>query len=1284
MKRTTLVISNIHCPSCVATITDILESFNPVELASKPSELPSDHISTLTSDSATPLQSRLAPAKLIKNIEVSILEGTVKFLRSVEQPVAPIFDEIEASGFNVVRGRSVARKEKPADPVSYQAALAQVRSASSRWSKAAESLWPGHQAKRHKAHRLVCAACRREDEAAQSHSIRPSARSSERTQLESGAVEPMGLRQRRVRSDRQTNEQPESPIRKTTFAIGGMTCIACVQGVRSGFEDAGLGINDVVVSFMPPSATIVHDIREWDTARLKHRIEDSGYDADMVSSVVVDPQSTAKKAAEPVSYIAQFSIGGMTCSSCVGSIDNALKQQLSSHLQELKIDLIGGKATLRVNEQSSIEAARNEIEDLGFEVALSSVIEQGEEAASHLRSQRRELQIRVDGMMCSDCIGKVNKALQDLVEAHPFAELSYEPVEIFDVAEDIESLIRLSYLPQPPAFTIRSIKQAIEALGFKFSIQREDTLQDRAQRSQERERMRILIRLFICFLFAIPTFTIAVLGMTLLPSSNSFRAQLDTPAWGQASRGTLALFALATPVQFGVGQFFYTRAYKSLRGVWRSRRGQVSWKRTAYNRLLRWGSMDTLVALGTSLGYFASVAYMILAITATIDSESDQMGYFDTSVFLMLFILAGRYLESASKHRTGDALAELGQLKPLKGYLYDGQTGSVTGETLADELDVGDLLVVPTGESPPLDCRLISSSPPTSFNEASLTGEARPVLKSPGDDIYAGTTNHGPAAAIAVITKAQGGSALDDIVNVVRDAMGRKASIERIADLVTAYFVPAVVAVATLTFAIWALRGYAGDLPTHWLPPHDRGGWALFAVQFGVAVLVVACPCGIGLAAPTAQMIGVGLCAQHGILPHGGGEAFQAFAHVDTVVLDKTGTLTTGDFTVTDSEIVKQDCLSEDQLVSMLLDVEQASSHPISIGVQRWCKAQAGETPKLTALVESNETAGRGLRARFSRDGQTAELLVGNQDLMKDHHVDCENVSSMLATWASEAKSIILVAYRSNEQPFGLALALAVQDRPREEANHVITTLRKSGVDVWMITGDNKSTAEAVARQVGILPDNVIASARPTDKRDWVERLQDGYSRLPAKRRWFRFDGPAKGKRIVCFGGDGINDSPAIAQADIGLAMGSGSSIAVSTADFCLLNSSLLSILTVRDLSVKTINKIISNLAWASVYNLALMPLAAGAFYEINDRQIRLPPVWASLAMALSSVSVVVNSLTLRWFYRLPKSVHLIGRHMHDARLVQSAVRSNLSAALAALCALLRHLWRGSLGSDRL
>ena len=420
----------------------------------------------------------------------------------------------------------------------------------------------------------------------------------------------------------------------------------------------------------------------------------------------------------------------------------------------------------------------------------------------------------------------------------------------------------LSYHPDlATGVALRAIGNDVESLGPFKLIPVSVTGSMSAAASSSRELRHLKIRLLVSFLFAIPTFVIAIVGASLLPMSHPFRHWLMEPIFGNSSRATFALFLLATPVQFVCGSVFYTRSYKSIRNVWRKGR---SWS----DRLFRWGSMDTLVALGTTIAWASSVGYMALDINEepNEDGVGGEMAYFDTSVFLIFFILLGRILEAISRRKTSEAIDQLAELKPQEGLLIE-TVPSKSQSASPNELPVqavgvsylerGDRVLVQAGGAVPVDAVILDTSGVSAFNESSLTGEARPITKGPGDTILGGTTNVGTRPVVAEVCSNPEDSMIDSIVRIVRDAMSKKASIERMADKVTAYFVPAIVLISMITFVIWLAEGYAGVLPDRWVETDElrRGGWVLFALKFAIATLVVACPCGIGLAAPTAQMV---------------------------------------------------------------------------------------------------------------------------------------------------------------------------------------------------------------------------------------------------------------------------------------------------------------------------------------------------------------------------------------------------------------------------------------------
>lgn len=433
---------------------------------------------------------------------------------------------------------------------------------------------------------------------------------------------PVGLRSKGKSPD---SAIPAQRRYRVNLSVGGMTCASCVGSISNMLKNLK-GVKDYNVDLMGSSAyAVVED--EAMAQTLASEIEDLGYEAK-----VMDIEDLSTK---PM-YRVKLSIGGMTCASCVGTIGNMLRNLAG--VKDYIVDLMGGSGSALVEDKAMAETIVKEIEDLGYEAKVMAVEEvKGNGAATgeeETTRRARTVHVKIEGFFCEHCPAKANKVLQDMSKRF---DISYTPSSLEDPAST------LTYTANPPEFTLRTIRRAIAELGFTLSVVKPETSSDRARQAQKRERRRILIRLAICIVFCIPTFLIGVVFASLLPEHSRLRMYWHHPIWGGASRMTIALFCLATPIQFGIGQFFYERAYKSLRGVWRKRRGKIDKKRVWIDRLLRWGSMDTLVALGTTIAWASSLAYMVLDIVGL---GSGEMAYFDTSVFLMTFILAGRYLVS--------------------------------------------------------------------------------------------------------------------------------------------------------------------------------------------------------------------------------------------------------------------------------------------------------------------------------------------------------------------------------------------------------------------------------------------------------------------------------------------------------------------------------------------------------------------------------------------------------------------------------------------------------------
>lgn len=596
-------------------------------------------------------------------------------------------------------------------------------------------------------------------------------------------------------------------------------------------------------------------------------------------------------------------------------------------------------------------------------------------------------------------------------------------------------------------------------------------------------------------------------------------------------------FFLATPIQFVIGWQFYVGAYKSLRS--------------------KSANMDVLVAMGTSAAYFYSIYEGVKSITI---AGYEPHLYFETSAILITLILFGKYLEANAKGRTKQALSALLQLQAREArIIVDGEEKLVPVENVK----VGDLLLIKPGEKIPVDGIVIKGN--TSVDESMLTGESIPILKTVDDEVIGATMNKN--GTIEMEAKRVGkDTALSAIVQAVEDAQGSKAPIQRMADQISGVFVPIVVGIAIVTFIVWYI----------FVSPNVFEA----ALVASIAVLVIACPCALGLATPTSIMVGTGKAAEHGIL-FKGGEHLERTHLLDTIVFDKTGTITKGKPEVTDF-------IGNDVLLQLLASAERGSEHPLAEAIV----AYATEKQLDLLDVDSFEAIpGHGVEALI----QGKSVLVGSRRFMRKHSINIDEHEPKMYKLEEEGKSAVLIAVDGKCE--GL---IAVADTVKDTAAEAIGQLKDAGMDVIILTGDNERTAKSVAREVGI--DHVIAEVLPEDKAAKIKELQ------------------AKGKKVAMVG-DGINDAPALAVADIGIAIGTGTEVAIEAADVTILGGELLLVPKAIKLSHATIKNIRQNLFWAFAYNSAGIPIAAAGL---------LAPWVAGAAMAFSSVSVVANSLRLK------------------------------------------------------
>jgi len=838
------------------------------------------------------------------------------------------------------------------------------------WFKAAINRWRKERdvqnegAKKRKRHIEHCDMCRAEAEADAKEPWTSSVTEGEKTpHISNTSVEEQ---ERAVPFVVVDSEFSRAKIFEASISIAGMTCSSCVGKITEALE-AKPWLHSVDVSLLTNSASVRFEGEEH-AKELANIIDNVGYRATIEQ---LDEMMSTEKAVPHAAndmWRASYAIDGMTCSSCVGNITKALKAY--SWIRTVDVNLITNNATVVFEGNDRLREIQGAMEDVGYEAKLDDVVDLSRNQAQDMR---RTVAIRVDGMYCEHCPARVQDALREFGQ-----RVTVEKTSTLD-----DPILKIAYIPHSPDFTIRHILAAISAAdtAFEPSIFHPPTLEERSRMMHAREQRRILLRVALSVTIAIPAFIIGIVFMSLVSSSNSTRQYLMSPLGSSGvSRAEWALFIMATPVYFFAADVFHRRALKELRALWRP--GSTT---PILRRFYRFGSMNMLMSFGTTIAYFSSIAELAIAATrpSGMTSITGNSSYFDSVVFLTMFLLIGRLIEAYSKAKTGDAVTMLGKLRPTEAILVTRDSGDqnspsekVTRQVNVDLLELGDVVRVLHGGSPPCDGTVLEGK--SKFDESSLTGESRLVAKSIGDEVYSGTVNKDGPISVR-ISGVSGASMLDQIVKVVREGQTRRAPIERVADVLTSYFVPFVTLIAISTWIIWLALGLSGTLPDNFLDT-DVGGWPLWSLQFAIAVFIIACPCGIGLAAPTALFVGGGLAAQHGILVKGGGEAFQEASGLDCIVFDKTGTLTQGgEPKITDHEFLSRDdarAADEKTILGVLKRLEESSSHPIAKAAVSFCESREARDVRTRRI---DEIAGKGMQGSFTTEilqGQLVEAFI--------------------------------------------------------------------------------------------------------------------------------------------------------------------------------------------------------------------------------------------------------------------------------------------------------------------
>ena len=746
---------------------------------------------------------------------------------------------------------------------------------------------------------------------------------------------------------------------------------------------------------------------------------------------------------------------------------------------------------------------------------------------------KREV-LKISGMTCAACSARIEKVVSKI-----------EGVESVTVNLTTEKLS--AYIDEEVA-DVQKIKAAVERAGFGWSELKEGSQQaDEDRQKKEREINLLWKKFIVSAVFSLPLLYISMGSML------SFLSFLPIPEYLEPMNYplnfALVQILLTIPVLIA-GNRFYVVGFRAIR--------------------MKSPNMDSLIAMGTT-------AALIYSLYSTWQIYQGNMGfveglYFETAGVIITLILLGKSMEAVSKGRTSEAIKKLMGLAPKTATVI--KNGKEI-EISIDDVEENDIVLVKPGAKIPVDGEITEGF--TSVDESMLTGESMPVDKKVGDSVFAATINKNGLIRFRA-TKVGDNTALAQIIKLIEDAQQSKAPIAQMADIVSGYFVPTVFVIAIASFALWMLSGETLS----------------FSLTIFVSVLVIACPCALGLATPTAIMVGTGKGAENGILIKGG-EALETTHKINTIIFDKTGTITEGKPTVTD--IITTGIMDSDSLLQITASAEKGSEHPLGEAI---VKSAEDKGLELYPIEHFESITGQGINATI----QGKQLLIGNIRLMQEMDIAVEAVLKDADTLAAQGKTPMYIALDSK-----LAGIIAVADVVKPGSAKAVKKLMEMGIEVAMITGDNRRTAEAIAKQVGIT--RVLSEVLPQDKSGEVKKLQQ------------------EGRRVAMVG-DGINDAPALVQSDIGIAIGSGTDVAMESADIVLMHSDLMDVVTAIQLSKSTIRNIKQNLFWAFAYNVAGIPLAAGVLHIFGGPLLN--PIFAAAAMSLSSVSVLSNALRLRRF----------------------------------------------------
>jgi Cu+-exporting ATPase len=992
-------------------------------------------------------------------------------------------------------------------------------------------------------------------------------------------------------------------IATTTLSVGGMTCGACTSAVEGAFKDVA-GIKSFSISLLSERAVIEHDTTIITPEKLAETIEDVGFDAEVLDTVAAtSAPKKSKSSKRQKTLTTTIAVEGMTCGACTSAIESGFTDV--EGVYQFNISLLANRAVLvhdpaKLTEDQIVEI----IEDRGFDAKVLSSVDG---SMQQISATNGPVHLKVFGLANA----KAAEELASLLMKHP--GISSASVNF--------STSRATIHCDQQIIGLRATVEAIEVAGYNALVADLDDnnaqLESLAKTKEIQEWRRAVI--FSAW-FAVPVFLTSMFIPMFLPFLNYGAIRIIPGLY----LGDIVCLALTIPVQFGIGKRFYISAYKSLS------HGSPT--------------MDVLVVLGTSAAFFFSIASMLVSLFSVQHTKPTTL--FDTSTMLFTFISLGRYLENSAKGQTSKALSRLMSLAPSMATIYadpiaaakaaegwdlDEKTDrtSVDGNAaeervIATELiEVGDVVILRPGDKIPADGTVTRGE--SYLDESMVTGEAMPILKKKGALLMAGTVN-GAGRLEFVVTRAGRDTQLSQIVRLVQEAQTSRAPIQRLADTVAGYFVPIIITLGLATFVSWMVLSHVLPYPPKVFMDHASGGKLMVCVKLCIAVIVFACPCALGLATPTAVMVGTGVGAEQGILVKGGA-ALETATKVSHVVFDKTGTLTVGKMSVSQADILGEWANPQKKNLwwTLIGLAEMGSEHPIAKAIVNSAKEhlRLGPDGVLDGAVGDFEAViGKGITANVEAAGfgerTRYKVLIGNAAYLTTEGVDVPDfieeplTPALNANPRGQARSAgITTIHTAIGKTYTGTLSLS--DTIKPSARAAVLALRRLGITSSIVTGDTSASALVVAAAVGIDAEDVHASATPADKKAIVADLQ------------------SRGQ-VIGMVGDGINDSPALASADVGIALSTGTDVAMEAASIVLMsNTDLLAIPASLVLSRAIFARIKLNLAWACMYNFIGLPFAMGFFLPWG---LSLHPMAAGAAMACSSVSVVMSSLHLKFWQR--------------------------------------------------